>query len=302
MRSGSRLGRRRWLLGAFALAAVLVVAFFARHRGSPDRPPFAGWVTPAPGAQWSQAREGKVETVTLTRGELWIVVRKQAQGERFLVEVPDGELEVRGTTFDVRVGGGSTQHVHVVEGVVAVQLHGHPAVELAAGQTLDLDVPDVEVAPKPAPSAAPPPSVAAARLPSPPVPLQTVAPRRPNTESADYEAVMKLYRGARYAEAAAGFRQFAMRHRDSDLAEDATFLEALSLTKAGQVDVGSVAAWRHLAEFPNSFHKKEASVLVARAARDRGDCEAARRSLAPWLASGGDSTIREALGACFEPF
>ena len=300
MRPGARPGRQL-LLGAVALAAVLVVVFFARHRGNADKP-FAGWVTAAPGALWSQAREAKVETVTLTHGELWIVVRKQAQGERFLVKVPDGELEVRGTTFDVLVGGRSTRRVQVVEGVVAVQLHGRAALELAAGQTWDLDAPEAEEAPMPAPLAPPLPSVAVARLPSPPAPPRAVVPARPNTESADYEAVMKLYRGARYEEAAVAFRQFGVRHRDSDLAEDATFLEALSLTKAGQIDRGSVAAWRHLAEFPNSFHKKEASVLVARAARDRGDCEEARRSLAPWLASVGDPTIREALGACVAPF
>jgi TolA-binding protein len=300
VRSSSRLGRR-WLLGAFALGAVLVVAFFARHGGSPDGAPFAGRVTPAPATQWSQARDAKLETVTLTQGELWIVVRKQAQGERFLVEVPDGELEVRGTTFDVRVGAGATRHVHVVEGVVAVELHGHAALELAAGQAWDLEAPDAEAVPKPASPATPPPSVSVARLPPPTVPLRAVVSPRPNTESADYEAVMKLYRGGRHEEAAAAFRQFAMRHRDSELKEDATFLEALSLTKAGHVDLGAVAAWRHLAEFPSSFHKKEASILVARAARDRGDCEEARRSLAPWLAAGGDLTIREALGACLEP-
>jgi len=316
MRTESRWPRA-WLLGAVA-AAVLFLAFFVRHRplrgvGVTQGEPFAGSVTPAPGARWTQARDAKVETVTLTQGELWVVVRKQDQGERFLVDTPDGELEVRGTTFDVLVDDGATRHVHVVEGLVAVHLYGRPTLELAAGQTWDLGAPAATAPPNPVPPAMSPPSVAVASLPAAPSaplpradkvaapPERAPAAVRPNTESADYEAAMKLYRGSRYTEASEAFRQFAVRHRDSGLTEDATFLEALSLTKAGQVDLGSVAAWRHLAEFPSSFHKKEASVLVARAARDRGDCKEARQVLAPWLGSGGDATIREALGACAEP-
>jgi TolA-binding protein len=129
----------------------------------------------------------------------------------------------------------------------------------------------------------------------------SVAARPSSTESADYAAAMELYRGAHYLEAAEGFRRFAAQHRDSGLLEDATFLEAVALTKAGHVDAGAVAAWRHVTAFPSSFHKKDASLLVARAARDRGDCIEARRSLEPWLGSNPDAAIREALGACAEP-
>jgi hypothetical protein len=295
---------RAWLVGAVTLVtALLTVAFLVSHRRSLplQDDPFAGSVTAAPGIQWSQSREAKVETLRLTQGELWIVVRKQTPEERFLVKMPDGEIEVRGTTFNVRVDEHVTRHVHVVEGRVALRLRGHLALELVAGQAWDLDTP--------APSATPslvapvstfvPTSVAAAPLPdarNPPPPAW-----RPNMESEDYKAAMDLYRGAHYAEAAEAFRRFASEHRSSGLMEDATFLEALSLTRSGRVDAGSVVATRHLAEFPNSFHRKEASLLVARAARDRGECREARQSLAPWLSSDADATIPEALGACAEP-
>jgi hypothetical protein len=295
---------RAWTIGAVTLlTALLAVTFLVSHHRSLPLPddPLAGSVTGAPGVQWSQSREAKVETLRLTQGELWIVVRKQTPDERFLVKMPDGEIEVRGTTFNVRVDDHVTRHVHVVEGRVALRLRGRPALELAAGQSWDLDTP--------APSATPslvaplstlvPTSVAAAPLPdvrNPPPPTW-----RPNMESEDYKAAMDLYRGAQYAEAAEAFRRFATEHRSSGLMEDATFLEALSLTRSGRIDAGSVVASRHLAEFPNSFHRKEASFLVARAARDRGDCREARRSLAPWLGSDADATISEALGACAEP-
>ncbi len=301
----------RWaqarLIEVATFAAVLVaIALLAVRFGSSAlrEDPLAGTVTAMPGARWSQSRKARVETVLVTEGELWIFVRKQTQGERFLVETPDGELEVRGTTFSVSVEEGSTRHVHVVEGLVILRLRDHPATELAAGQTWDLEssktpsapAPDVTYAPI-GPSAAPAaaPSASVARNPSAP------AVSRAATETGDDQAAMDLYRGGHYGEAAERFRQFAAQHRSSALREDATFLEALTLTKAGHVDAGSVAAWRHLGEFPSSFHKKEASLLLARAARDRGDCLEARRALGPWLSSDADATIREALGACGGP-
>jgi hypothetical protein len=290
-------------IGVVALVgALLVISVLVSHRRSPPSPEerFAGSVTAPPGSRWSQVRKGKLETVKLTEGELWVVVRKQAPDERFLVETPDGELEVRGTTFQVLVDVLSTRHVRVVEGLVALHLQGRPSFELAAGQTWDLDAPEATPAPRPAVPTSPPAPVTATTLPTVQDPPH-LAVRRADTESDDYSAAMDLYRSAHYVEAAEAFNHFATQHRDSRLLEDSTFLEALSLTKAGRVDAGAMAAWRHVAAYPSSFHRKEASVLVARAARDRGDCVEARRALAPWLGSDADAVIREALGSCAEP-
>jgi hypothetical protein len=303
--------RPPWTQIGFAGAAALIVSvvaitFLVGRRGNlaPREEPFAGLVTAAPGTHWSQSRTAKVETLLLTQGELWVVVRKQTQDERFLVETPDGELEVRGTTFGVLVDGSSTRRVSVIEGLVILRLRDRPAVGLAAGQTWDLDAPGPSSAPPLVASASTIPSVAAKHAP-PPLPAvrnpSSVTASSLNTEAADYERAMADYRTASYAEAAEGFRRFAAQHRDSGLLEDATFLEALSLTKAGHADAGSVAASRHLAEFPNSFHRREASLLVARTARDRGDCGEARRALSPWFGSNADTTIREALGECAQP-
>jgi hypothetical protein len=302
--SGMRWPRARWVGAVALVAALLAMAVLVSRRTIPvsRSEPFAGSVTAPPAARWSQSRKEKTETVTLTEGELWVVVRKQAPDERFLVDTPDGELEVRGTTFHVLADARSTRQVHVVEGLVFLRIQGQPSLELGAGQTWDLDAPAasstaravVPTSPEPpGPSAA---TVTPTRQAPPPA-----AVSRPNTESADYGAAMDLYRGAQYLEAAEAFSRFAAHHRDSGLLEDATFLEALALTKAGRVDAGAAAAWRHIAAYPSSFHKKEASVLVARAARDRGDCEEARRTLMPWLGSDPDATIREALGSCAQP-
>jgi hypothetical protein len=290
----------------FALLGAVAVAFGLRFRPRLSLPddPLAGSVTAVPGAEWVQTRHDKAETVRLTQGELWIVVRKQTPSEQFLVVIPDGELEVRGTTFDVVVDGPSTRQVHVVEGRVTLRLRDRPPLELAAGETWDRDIPKASapVASVPLPTFSEPTELA--ESPSPPRQARDLVSGKthPNDDGgADYEAAMKLYRSARFAEAAEGFRQFEAQHHSSVFLEDATFLEALSLTKAGHADAGAVVASRHLAEFPRSFHAKEASVLVARAARDRGECELARRSLAPWQGANTDSTIRDALGVCAAP-
>jgi hypothetical protein len=307
----TRQPRPRWPALVFAAVALAVLTTLAVASGlrfhprvSPPEDPFAGSVTAVPGAEWVQARHERVETVRLTKGELWIVVRKQTQGERFLVVTPDGELEVRGTTFDIVVDGYSTRYVHVVEGRVAVRLRNRPALELTDGGTWDRDALEASTS---AAVAAPIPASVPVALAESSTPREeglrplVTSPPAGDDGSAAYEAAMKLYLSAHFAEAAEAFRQFEVRYRHSSFLEDATFLEALSLTKAGHADAGALVASRHLAEFPRSFHAKEASVLVARAARDRGDCEVARASLAPWRNADADSTSREALGACAAP-
>lgn len=66
----------------------------------------------------------------LLRGSVHLKVGKLAPGQRFLVETPDAEVEVRGTAFDVALaepGQGCASprtRVAVDEGVVEVRFHG----------------------------------------------------------------------------------------------------------------------------------------------------------------------------------
>lgn len=232
---------------------------------------FAGSVTAVPGARWLQARNGGVERVSLLGGEIRVHVRKQAQDERFLVEVPDGEIEVRGTTFDVVVRDGSTRRVVVVEGVVQVRLRGRRELTLSEGQSWEMPTPTHQAS-----------TVTAAASPD---------------ESSDYEAATKLYRDGQFQAAADAFGRFEIDHPSSGTADDALYLQAVSLARAGRADASSAVAAKHLARFPQSFHRKDAAILVARAARAHGDCELARKALAPWLQEHDGSAARE-LGDC----
>jgi TolA-binding protein len=194
-----------------------------------------------------------VERVRLEAGSLAIHVRPQQPGERFLVLLPDGDLEVRGTTFDVTVTGGKTAAVHVTEGVVEVRIAGYPVRRLEAGAAWSA-------------SASPAPGASDA----------SKAPPRDDGAAAYATALRALGAGDNEG-ASSVLRAFVAAHPDAPQTEDATFLEAVALARAGRIDAAGAAAEEHLARFPSSFHRKEALVLVDRAARAR-DAGASPRS------------------------
>jgi hypothetical protein len=132
-----------WAAAAVALALMLsglAVGWRARARrvavelGVPTHAPFAGTVSAAAGAAWTQARDAGTEHVTLDDGSIGVHVRKQGAGERFFVLLPDGEIEVRGTSFDVVVRARRTERVTVREGLVALRIEGAEHL-LAAGES-----------------------------------------------------------------------------------------------------------------------------------------------------------------------
>lgn len=85
-----------------------------------------------------------------------------------------------------------------------------------------------------------------------------------DNETAEYKLAIASYRAGNDADAATKFHRFALAHPRSALLEDATFLEASSLARLGRTEAAGAAAERHLALFPDSFHKQDAMSLVAR--------------------------------------
>lgn len=72
--------------------------------------------------------QGAVERFSLQRGELSAHVAKLTGSQRFIVDTPDAEVEVRGTRFRLRVldaaescGAGTRTRLEVTEGVVEVR-------------------------------------------------------------------------------------------------------------------------------------------------------------------------------------
>jgi hypothetical protein len=241
---------------ATATAAVSVVG--TTSVAGPAPAVYAGSVAELGDARWTQTREDGVERVALAGGSVRVHVRPQHDGERFLVSLPDGEIEVRGTTFDVTVAAGATARVHVDEGIVDLRLAGRDEVHLAAGDTWTT-APSRPVALKaPVARLQPTTSVAA--------PVVTASAPPPVDEGeAAYAAAVALVRDGRNAEAAAAFQAFVIAHPQAPQTEDASYLEAVALARAGRVDAAALAAEQHLARFPGSFHRREAEALVARA-------------------------------------
>jgi len=317
---------RRWP-AIVALAVAAVVAAFVTMREVSTRPAapresgeevsFASTVSARAAARWSRVREDGVERVRLEDGTLHVHVRHQTAGERFLVALPDGELEVRGTTFVVTAAGGATKRVDVEEGVVAVRVGGAPEALLGAGGVWEAPVRVVSRAETARVNTnAPAPTTALAPLAAPGVapadPPSTVRSTRASTEKREtrgvasraggahraasddasekaadesYAAAVASMQRGEYGAAANALHDFVAAHPRAPQAEDASYLEAVALARSGRGDAAGLAAERHLAQFPQSFHRREAAFLAARAARDRGDCSAARALISPWAAS-----------------
>jgi TolA-binding protein len=259
---------------------------------------YAGLVVPSSDAGWSQTRVGHVERVRLEAGSLIVRVRPQQPDERFLVELPDGELEVRGTTFAVSVRGGATTQVRVDEGRVELRIAGQPAFTLNAN---DVWPPALPIAPARAHRAPVPTTRVIAQVPH--VPLGAAGgadvSRVTDDEAARYSDAVDLLRAGKYDDAANAFHVLAMGRPHATQAEDASYLEAVALARAGRFDAAALVAEHHLDSFPQSFHRKEAAILVARAARVRGDCDKARETLAPWRDAMPETEARTLLRLCF---
>ncbi|MEO7110987.1 MAG: FecR domain-containing protein [Polyangiaceae bacterium] len=246
---------------------------------------FAGSVVAQGDARWTQARDSDVEHVSLEDGALDLHVRHQTPTEHFFVDLPDGQIEVRGTTFHVEAHHGVTTRIEVSEGVVTVRLHGADEISITAGRGWTRTA-----------SANPRSSKADGGAHA-----LVASSHLDQGESDDYASAVTLMRTGSYDAAATAFAAFLAAHPHASQAEDASYLEASALARAGRADAAALAAEHHLAAYPQSFHGKDAAILVARAARDRGDCAKARAVLAPWLGANVDADAQAALRSCAAP-
>jgi hypothetical protein len=122
---------------AALVALVLVVAglhrWHAPAAGTSTAPVFE--LRAIGGASFHDETSGPHGHVVLSSGSLAVHVEHLSAGQSFVLGIPDGELEVRGTRFIVGVGGGHTERVLVTEGVVAVRLSGSLERTLGAGES-----------------------------------------------------------------------------------------------------------------------------------------------------------------------
>ncbi|MBI5512242.1 MAG: FecR domain-containing protein, partial [Deltaproteobacteria bacterium] len=220
-------------------------------------------VAPGAGARWSRRVTGAQETVVLQEGTLTVSVPHQHAGHRFVVLLPDGTLEVRGTAFTVRARGGETTDVQVREGVVWLDLRGAEPRTLTAGQRwtrAEAPAEVARVASAPTPSA--PPEVGPPRSAEAPRPSQLPAPSprapRPRPAFRDYaDGVGALARGD-YRAAAEALQRFERAAPHDQRAEDAAWLRVVALRRAGDRAGARGATEHYLRAFPQGAHRDAA--------------------------------------------
>ena len=216
------------------------------------------------GADLTVGGEGGSEVLLLAGGFVDLHVAKLTAGQRFVVDTPDAEVEVRGTQFRVAVappdpacGGGTTTRITVTEGVVVVR---HSGVEsrVAAGErwpsacSRDADasfpVSDGHLATPPA-----------AKL----FPGGRAVPASALAEQNDLfaEATTAKRRGD-VPGAVTAFNRLLAKYPACPLAEGAA-VDRMRLLRTTAPSRAMVLAQQYLARYPTGFARAEAEAIVS---------------------------------------
>jgi FecR protein len=294
--------RVRRLGAAAAFAVVAAAVAIGRLGGGPvprsNDAAVATVPSPSPGfriqatpeTEWLTVDSGPALRLALRRGQVTIAVDKLHAGQRFLVDLPDGELEVRGTRFVVDAEPGRTKAVRVLEGRVVIRFHGLPIVALGAGQAwhappIAASAPaQVERAdPAAAGAHAVATSIAKKRVPASPVVARDGRSRAPASATGmggltESEAPPSQERddsaGTAFGRAMAAFSagddrraermllEFEAVHRGDPRAEDAAFLAAVARARAGDRAGSRALAQHYLERYPRGLRRAEAERLV----------------------------------------
>ena len=242
------------------------------------------------------------EVVRLRGGRVSVSVEHLSPTQRFRVVAGDGEVEVRGTAFDVVVVDDRLQGVVVHHGLVAVRLNGEAAIEVAGGERWTRDagvskvavlepqpqpqpqpqpepqpqrqpVPDPVPAPVPAPDPAPVPAADPAPVPAA-APVPVPDPDSP-IEVAFREGRLAL-RDGDFGSAADLFLRAIASDPDAPLAEDARYWRAVALARAGKDIDAHDTLEAFLLRHPTSMHAGRASLMLGNLLVKSGDTVKAR--------------------------
>lgn len=219
--------------------------------------------------------QGAMQRFTLQRGELVAHVAKLLASQRFIVDTPDAEVEVRGTRFRLRVieqgdscGDGTRTRLEVSEGVVEVRAAKGDLVDVKAGEVWPTGCSRSADAPQ---SVAPVESVV--RTPAPAARHGGPSAVRAAVGDAEAERASALtVQNDLFAEGVARgrrgdtsgalgvYQELINRFPGSALAENAMVERMRLLSKS---PTGALEASRYLARYPHGFAVREAKQLVA---------------------------------------
>ncbi len=275
---------RRYALGGIVLAAAATVAIVLAARSEPTRAiaPIAaiehrGTVHAMSGARFTSSTLPD-EIVRLSDGTIAIDVDPLAPGERFRVVVGDGEIEVRGTAFEVVASDDHLLAVTVAHGRVEVRPIGGVITVLGAGEswhrtvTARIDVPAPIVVPSP-PS---PPTRAPLRM-TTLQPKPAIAPIARTPDAIALDEAWSAMRTSKFSAAATAFARVVAIAPDGSLADDARYWAAVAHSRAGERDAAIVAFRELVDRHPTSAHVDEASVMLGWLLLETNALDEARR-------------------------
>ncbi len=239
------------------------LASAVRSRAPAASPPFE--LETSPDAAWRTLEQSSTLRLSLSQGRFALVVRTLHRGQRFLLDLPDGELEVQGTRFVVHVADGHTQAVSVSEGRVALRIHNRTPFTLGAGQAWSVGASSKNASQSAPAGAARPPAAtpeSAAK--------DTAAPRReadagasPTAGAGDaFSRAMSAFSAGDYAHAEALFTSFAQLHPRDARVEDVAFLRAVARARRGDTNGARLLAREYLRVYPHGLRRLEAERLA----------------------------------------
>jgi len=266
-------GRRPWIAGVAALAAAASFApwFVLAPRGpAPARSRVV--VHARAGARYATVSAPPWETFQLAEGTIELEVAPLGPRERVRVQTSDGEVEVRGTRFEVTARGGRLVGVDVTRGRVEVRPAGAATTVLVAGERWRArdeapdEAPDEarDEAPDEAP-APPPPTALAPRAPAPRARVGRAAAAVealvPTRQEVLYDDAWDALRARRFDEAAAGFARVLAEAPTGPLADEAAFWRATAIARGGG-SARAIAAFEAFLVKYRTARRGEASAIL----------------------------------------
>lgn len=296
--------RTPWLRFSLAGASVAAIALFVVGGGSlfsAEVQPrqqvqelvYRGEVRVLEGTRMVRESSAPDEVVRLFEGTIFVDVAALSKGERFRVIVGDGEVEVRGTAFEVTARRDALAVVLVEHGVVEVRPEGREVAVLRDGQRWEAQGSEAPALPIPSPQPRPSsrsrsqalpqqeggatsPDAPPPRAPEPKEKAPVQAPSlRDHPMASLFDRGWKQLREGRVEEAIRSFDEALAKYASDPLAEDASFWRAVALVRSRRAEAASRALHAFLESYPTSLRAGEASAMLGWILLGEGDLQGA---------------------------
>jgi TolA-binding protein len=260
------------------------------------------------GARFHRLSEPPDEIVRLESGRVAFEVAHLTSEQRFRVVTRDGEVEVRGTWFEVEAHDGALWAVAVFEGKVDVRV-GDAVMRLQSGDEWQRQQPSPAAA-KPA-TAAHAPSVIAKlaseykpprthgpsgdshpHLPGAAVRPEDAKPASPANNEESFDLAWAQLRRGEWEAAVRSFAAVAAQAHGQALEEDALYWQAVATARAGRSHEASQLFEAFLQRFPAGARPGTATLALAWLRFDAGETDQAR-ALFERAAKDSSAKVRE---------